>query len=169
MIVWLTGLPCSGKTTLGREVSLTLELGGLSSHFLDGDVVRHDLWPELGFSREHREESVRRFGRLAGMFSDHGIIAVVAAVSPYRSSREQVRSNTARFVEVYVNAPVDLCELRDMKGMYRLARAGMIASFTGISDPYEPPLSPDVECCTELESVEESVDKILKAIYDVPQ
>jgi adenylyl-sulfate kinase len=167
MIVWLTGLPCSGKTTLGRAVSQCLTDWSLKSVLLDGDEVRARLWPELGFTRLERNQNVQRFGHLAGMLSSHGIIAVVSAVSPYRTSRDEMRGKAARFIEVFVNCPLEVCEARDVKGMYAKARAGELPGFTGVSSPYEPPFHPDVECRTDLETVGESVVKIMKAISEV--
>lgn len=162
MIVWLTGLPCSGKTTIGRELADALNMFGRRVEFLDGDEIRRELWGELGFSRADRDENVRRFAYLAGMLVRQGVIVVVAAVSPYRDSRDLARlTSPGWFMEVYVNAPLATCEERDVKGMYRKARAGELAHFTGVEDPYEPPLYPDVECRTDLETVEESVGKIL--------
>jgi adenylyl-sulfate kinase len=164
MTVWLTGLPCSGKTTLGLAVTGRLKASGLRAEFLDGDVVRRELWRELAFSKTDREENVRRFGILAGLLSRHGVVVVVSAVSPYRASRDLVRRDSTQFLEVYVNAPLAVCEQRDGKGMYRRARAGDLPGFTGIADPYEAPLQPEVECRTDLESIEESIAKIMQAI-----
>jgi len=164
MTVWLTGLPCSGKTTLGLAVTARLKASGWKAEFLDGDVLRRELWRELAFSKADREENVRRFGFLAGLLSRQGIVAVVSAVSPYRASRDLVRCDSTQFLEVYVNAPLAICEQRDGKGMYRKARAGQLPGFTGVADPYEPPLDPEVECRTDLETVEESVAKIMTAI-----
>ena len=166
MILWLTGLPCSGKTTIGSALVTLLKESGHKSELLDGDVVRRELWPELGFSRADRDENVRRLGMIAGTVSRQGI-AVVSAVSPYRSSRELVRRNCAEpFIEVYVNAPLAVCERRDVKGMYAKARAGEIPIFTGVSDPYEPPMNPDVECRTDLESVDYAVTRIMREIEE---
>src|ERR1700722_11864213 len=164
MTVWLTGLPCSGKTTLGLAVTGRLKASGWKAEFLDGDVVRRELWRELAFSKADREENVRRFGFLAGLLSRHGIVAVVSAVSPYRISRDLVRGDSQQFLEVYVNAPLAVCEQRDVKGMYRKARSGELPGFTGVASPYEAPLHPEVECRTDLETVEQSVAKIMTAI-----
>jgi adenylyl-sulfate kinase len=164
MTVWLTGLPCSGKTTLGLVVTERLKASGWKAEFLDGDVVRRELWRELAFSKSDRDENIRRFGFLAAMLSRHGVVAVVSAVSPYRASRELVRAASTQFLEVYVNAPLAICEQRDVKGMYRKARSGEIPGFTGVADPYEPPLHPEVECRTDIESIDESVAKIMSAV-----
>lgn len=163
MILWLTGLPCSGKTTIGRALTAHLIAAGNKAELLDGDAVRRQFWPELGFSREEREENVRRLGVFAATISRQGI-AVVSAISPYRESRDAIRRQSPEFLEVYINAPLSVCEERDVKGMYKKARSGELQAFTGVSDPYEPPLSAEVECRTDLESVEESVARILRAL-----
>jgi adenylyl-sulfate kinase len=165
MIIWLTGLPCSGKTTIGRELTRRLEQSGYRVEFLDGDAVRRTLWSELKFTRIDRDENVLRFGQLAAMFARHNIIVVVAVVSPYRSARDSVRlalaGKAVQFFEIYCSAPVEVCERRDVKGMYRQARAGSLPHFTGLDDPYEAPLAPDVTCPTHRESIAESVDRII--------
>jgi adenylyl-sulfate kinase len=163
MTLWLTGLPCSGKTTLGQALVARLLAAGRNAELLDGDVLRRDRWKDLGFTQRDREENVRRIGRLAEEQASQGIVAVVSAVSPYRAIRDEVRRGSSRFVEVYVNAPLAVCERRDVKGMYRRARLGELKGFTGIDDPYEPPVAPEVECRTDLETIEESVEKILRA------
>ena len=164
MTVWLTGLPCSGKTTLGLALTERLRARGRRVEFLDGDVIRHELWRDLGFSKADREENVRRLGFVAALLERHGIVVVVSAVSPYRSARDRVRNTSEHFVEVWVNAPLEVCEERDVKGMYRKARTGMLAGFTGVDDPYEAPLHAEVECRTNQETVEESLAKILGAV-----
>ena len=164
MILWLTGLPCSGKTTLGNAVAKRLRTLGFQTEVLDGDVLRRDLWQDLGFAREHREENVRRIAGLTRTLERQGVLVVVSAVSPYRAGREEVRRCSAGFLEVYVNAPLAVCEQRDVKGMYRKARLGEIQGFTGVDDPYEPPLTPEVECRTDQETIEQSVTKILEAL-----
>ena len=126
--------------------------------------MRRELWRELAFSKADREENVRRLGFLAGLLARQGIVAVVSAVSPYRASRDLVRGDSTQFLEVYVNAPLAVCEQRDVKGMYRKARSGELPGFTGVADPYEPPLHPEIECRTDLETVEESVAKIMQAV-----
>jgi adenylylsulfate kinase len=164
MTIWLTGLPCSGKTTIGVALCHRLRELGAKVELLDGDEIRRELWPELGFSTTDRNLNIHRFGFLARMLSRNGIIAIVSAVSPYRGPRDMERDDyrPGEFIEVYVNAPLAVCELRDVKGMYRAARSGKLAHFTGVSDPYEYPLSPEIECHTGLETVEESVAKIFK-------
>ena len=164
MTVWLTGLPCSGKTTLGGAVVDRLRAAGCKAELLDGDVLRRELWNDLDFSRRAREENIRRLAFLARMLSRNGVIAVVSAVSPYRAIRDEVRRGLASFIEVYVNAPQSVCEQRDVKGMYRRARMGELKQFTGIDDCYEPPHQPDVECRTDIETVEQSAEKVLRAV-----
>ena len=161
MIVWLTGLPCSGKTTLGLALTERLRTRDWRAEFLDGDVIRRELWRDLGFSKADREENIRRIGFVASLLARNGVIAVVSAVSPYRAARDRVRRESGAFLEVYVNAPLAVCEQRDVKGMYHKARAGELPGFTGVDDPYEAPLAPEVECRTDLESIEESLAKIM--------
>jgi adenylyl-sulfate kinase len=164
MIVWLTGLPCSGKTTLGLALTGGLRARGRQSEFLDGDVIRRELWSDLGFGKADREENIRRLGFVAALLARNGVVAVVSAVSPYRAARDRIRRESTEFLEVYVNAPLAVCEERDVKGMYRRARAGDLPGFTGVGDPYEAPLEPEVECRTDVESIEESVGKILEQV-----
>lgn len=164
MTVWFTGLSCSGKSTLSGAVYALLEARGFRVELLDGDTVRQSLTRDLSFSKADRDENVRRISWVAELLTRHGVIALVSAIAPYRAAREAARKHIGEFVEVYVNAPLDVCEARDLKGLYRRARAGEIASFTGVSDPYEPPLDPEVKCNTDVESVEESAAKVLEAI-----
>jgi adenylyl-sulfate kinase len=128
---------------------------------LDGDILRQGLCKDLSFSAADRNENVRRIGRVAEWLAKRGIIVIVAVISPYRAARDELRGHIERFVEVYVNAPIEICEIRDVKGLYRKARLGELRGFTGIDDPYERPLAPEVECRTDSESIEESVQKIL--------
>lgn len=162
-MIFLTGLPCSGKTTLGLILVERLRAAGKEANLLDGDAVRH-LWPDLGFSREDREENIRRIAAMAEDLERAGIIAIVSAISPYRSMRNGVRERDEGFIEVYVNAPLSVCEQRDVKGMYFKARHGELDGFTGVGAPYEPPDNPEVECRTDLLSISECVEKILCVI-----
>jgi bifunctional enzyme CysN/CysC len=164
LAVWLTGLSSAGKSTLSRAIYERLWARGYRVESLDGDEVRRYLSRDLGFSKEDRDENIRRIGFLAELLSRNGVIALVSAISPYRSIRDEIRGRIPNFLEVYVNAPLNVCEGRDVKGLYRKARAGEITSFTGIDDPYEPPLLPEVECRTDQETVVESADKIIEAI-----
>lgn len=164
LTIWLTGLSGAGKTTLAHYLFKRLSEAGYPVEMLDGDIIRQHLTKGLGFSKEDRDENIRRIGFVAELLTRHGVIVIVSAISPYRDVRDEVRSKIGRFVEVFVNAPLSVCEERDVKGLYKRARAGEICNFTGIDDPYEPPLHPDVECCTHLESIEESAAKILRVV-----
>jgi adenylylsulfate kinase len=159
--VWTTGLSGSGKTTIARDLEKRLRERGVKVEILDGDIVRTNLSKGLGFSEEDRNTNIRRIGFVANLLSRNGVIAITAAISPYRSIRDEVRESTERFVEVYVEAPLEVCESRDVKGMYAKARAGEIKGFTGIDDPYDEPLNPEVVCHTASETVAQSVDKIV--------
>jgi adenylylsulfate kinase len=164
LTVWFTGLSGAGKTTISRYVQMELAMRDLDVEVLDGDVVRTHLCKDLGFSEADRKENIRRIAHVAQMLTRHGKIVLVAAISPYRTGREEARSIIGNFIEVYVNAPLSVCEQRDPKGLYHKARIGMIHGFTGIDDPYEAPLSPDVECLTATESPQESSAKVLAAV-----
>jgi adenylylsulfate kinase len=159
--IWFTGLSGAGKTTIRMAVEQELRARGLKVEVLDGDIVRENLTRGLGFSKEDRDENIRRIGFVAHLLSRNEVIVLVSAISPYRNIREEVRERIGNFVEIFVNAPLTVCEERDVKGLYKKARAGEIKQFTGIDDPYEAPLNPEVECRTDLESLEESVEKVL--------
>ena len=162
-VIWLTGLSASGKSTMATELERTLFALGKHAYVLDGDNMRHGLCSDLGFSPEHRKENIRRVGEVAKLFADAGTICITAFISPYRSDRDFVRRIVPvdRFIEVFVNAPLELCAQRDPKGLYRKARAGEIKEFTGISAPYEPPIRPELELLTGRFSVAESVGQVL--------
>lgn len=162
--VWLTGLSSAGKSTLAEAVSQRLRDAGHRVELLDGDIVRRELSRGLGYSKADRDENIRRIGFVAELLTRHGVIVIVAAISPYRAVREEVRQRIGSFIEVYVNAPLELCEQRDRKGLYRKARAGEIQGMTGVDDPYEPPLAPEVECRTDQESVETSAERIVRHV-----
>jgi adenylyl-sulfate kinase len=164
LAVWFTGLSSAGKTTLCDTIQKVLSARGLRVEWLDGDVVRQRLSKGLGFSKQDRDENVRRIGFVAELLTRHGVIVLVSAVSPYRAARNEVRARIRNFVEVYVHAPLEVCEQRDLKGIYRRVRAGEMKGVTGVDDPYEPPLEPEVECCTDIESIAESAAKVLQAI-----
>jgi adenylylsulfate kinase len=161
--IWMTGLPASGKSTLAVALEQALWDRGVHSYVLDGDNIRHGLNKDLGFSPEARAENIRRIGEVAKLFTNAGVINVTAFISPYRADRDQARKimEPGEFLEVFVDCPVEVCEQRDPKGHYRKARAGEMKEFTGISAPYEPPLSPDVVVRTDKMSEAEGVAHIL--------
>jgi adenylyl-sulfate kinase len=160
-ILWFTGLPCSGKSTLAALVQPELERRGRLVDVLDGDVVRTHLTKGLGFSKEDRDTNIRRIGFVAGLIARHGGIAITAAISPYRSIRDEIRATVDNFVEVYVNTPLEECMKRDVKGMYKKALNGEMKNFTGVDDPYEPPLNPELIIETMSETPEQSAARIL--------
>jgi adenylyl-sulfate kinase len=165
--VWLTGLPCSGKSTLAAHLATELAARGQRVEVLDGDVVRTHLSRGLGFSREDRDINVRRIGFVAHLLSRNGVAVLVAAVSPYRATRRQVREQIGDFVEVFVDCPLGECERRDVKGMYAKARAGTLPGFTGVDDPYEPPDHPEVVLHTERRNTEDCVRELLLALENL--
>jgi bifunctional enzyme CysN/CysC len=162
LTLWFTGLSSAGKTTISQAVCERLWAMGHKVELLDGDTVRTHLCKELGFTEADRNENVRRIGFVADLLTKNGIIAIVSAISPYRAVRDEQRSRIGSFVEIYVNAPLVVCEKRDVKGLYSKARAGLLRGFTGIDDPYEPPLNPEIECHTDRETLAESVSKVLR-------
>ena len=164
LTVWFTGLSSAGKTTICRSLSERLEARGHRVEWLDGDVVRQGLSKDLGFSKEDRDENVRRIGFVAEILTRHGVIVLVSAISPYAAVREEMRRSIGNFLEVFVSAPLDVCEQRDVKGIYRRARAGEIRNVSGLDDPYEAPAAPDVECRTDREPLAESTEKVLRAV-----
>jgi bifunctional enzyme CysN/CysC len=166
-VVWLTGLSGSGKSTLATEVERELFNLGKHAYVLDGDNIRHGLCSDLGFSPHDRKENIRRVGEVAKLFADAGVICITAFISPYREDRQLVRQIMAdrRFIEVFVNAPLAICEQRDPKGLYAKARANEIKEFTGISSPYEPPQSPELELRTDQLTVAEAVARLLEFLH----
>lgn len=162
--LWFTGLPCSGKSTLADAVAERLREEGLKVERLDADIIRKHLWRELGYSKEDRDENIRRVTYLAKLLTRNGVAVLTAFVSPYRELRAYAREEIGNFVEVYVKCSVEVCMERDVKGMYKKALAGEIKEFTGVSDPYEEPLDPELVVDTEKETLQESVDKILSGI-----
>jgi adenylylsulfate kinase len=165
--LWFTGLSGAGKTTITQALEKKLREGGYGIEVLDGDVVRTNLTKGLGFSKADRDENIRRIGFVSHLLTRHGVIVLVSAISPYRDIREEVRQKIGDFVEIFVNAPLAVCEGRDVKGLYQKARQGEIKGFTGIDDPYEEPLNPEVECRTDLESLEESVAKVWEKLTEL--
>jgi len=162
--LWFTGLSGAGKSTLAQAVAERLRGRGMKVEVLDGDVVRTNLSKGLGFSKEDRDTNIRRIGWVCEVLSRNNVVAVAAAISPYRAIRDEVRSKIENFVEVYVEVPLEEAIKRDVKGLYEKALRGEIENFTGVSDPYEPPENPEVVCHTAQESVEESVAKILRKL-----
>ncbi len=159
--VWFTGLPCAGKSTLARALEEQLRSIGRQVEVLDGDEVRTRLTKGLGFSRADRDENIRRIAYVARLLTRVRAVAIVAAVSPYREIRDEARAEIGNFIEVYVECSLEECIRRDVKGMYARALRGEIPNFTGVSDPYEPPLCPEVTVDTGAEEVGESLSKIL--------
>lgn len=157
-VVWFTGLSGSGKSTVAVEVERQLNEAGYATYLLDGDNVRHGLCRDLSFSEDDRRENIRRVSEVAGLFADAGIIVLAAFISPYRADRQSVRDllDPGDFIEVYISTPIEVCEKRDVKGLYQKARQGKINNFTGISAPYEPPLNPDIAVDTSTVSLEDS-------------
>jgi adenylyl-sulfate kinase len=158
--LWLTGMSGAGKSTISDQLMARFHEAGAKVELLDGDIVRTNLSQGLGFSREDRDTNIRRIGFVAELLSRNGIIVIVAAISPYRETREEVKAKIGNFLEVFADCPVEVLAERDVKGLYKRALAGEVGQFTGISDPYEPPLHPDVTVPTHCETVEESVGKI---------
>jgi adenylylsulfate kinase len=164
-IVWLTGLSAAGKTTLANALAAALAERGIQRRVLDGDQLRATVCRDLGFSRADREENVRRIYQLAVDEALQGTMVVVAAIAPYRSLRDQLRGDSpVPFFEVFVDAPLAVCEQRDPKGLYLRARRGELKGLTGVDDPYEAPLSPDARCRTDIESIEESTVQVLRLL-----
>ncbi|WP_433283932.1 adenylyl-sulfate kinase [Pseudonocardia sp. CA-142604] len=159
--VWFTGLPSSGKSTIAAGLAAQLRDEGLRVEVLDGDEIRRNLTPDLGFSRADREENVRRIGHIATLLARNGVIVLVPVIAPYAEARDKVRAAHAesgvKFFEVYVAAPADVCADRDVKGLYALQRAGRLTGLTGVDDPYEPPAGPELTIPTHVQTVDESI------------
>ncbi|MCX8064180.1 MAG: adenylyl-sulfate kinase [Candidatus Hydrogenedentes bacterium] len=162
-VIWLTGLPSSGKSTIAHALEYELFRRGCKTYVLDGDNIRHGLNKDLGFSPKEREENIRRIGEVAKLFADAGLIVITAFISPYRADRDRARRlNPKNFVEVYVKCDLSICEQRDPKGLFKRARKGEIPEFTGISAPYEEPENPEIVIDTGILSVEECVNQIIR-------
>src|SRR5438270_2671615 len=164
--LWFTGLSGAGKTTIADHLTQEFRKRGYKFEVLDGDVVRTHLSKGLGFSKEDRDENIRRIGFVANLLERNGVIAITAAISPYREIRDEVRSTHKNFVEVFVSCPLETLVERDVKGLYKKALAGEIKNFTGVSDPYEDPLAPDVVVDSSVETVEESAGRILDHLLE---
>jgi len=166
LTVWLTGLPSAGKTTLARGLEKRLLADGHRVEVLDGDVVRTHLTRGLGFSRDDRDENVRRIGFVAHLLARNGVVVVASVISPYRSVRDELRElHAGRFFEVHVATPVDVCAARDVKGLYARQRAGALTGLTGVDDPYEAPLHPEAVVHTQDQTLEESVETLWQALH----
>jgi adenylylsulfate kinase len=165
--LWFTGLSGAGKSTISERIYDRLKTVGAKVELLDGDVVRTHLSKGLGFSKEDRDINIRRIGFVCELLSRNGVIALVAAISPYREVREEVRGRIGNFIEVHVHCPVEVLAQRDVKGLYKKALAGEIGSFTGVSDPYEPPVNPEVTIDSSKESVEASVEKVWEKLREL--
>ncbi len=170
--IWFTGLSGAGKTTVSRIIAQELRARGMKVEVLDGDVVRENLSKGLGFSKTDRDINIRRIGWVCEVLTRNGVVAIGAAISPYREIRDELRHKIGRFVEVYAECPIDVLAERDVKGLYKKALAGEIKNFTGVDDPYEPPLNPEVVIYSDRETVDESAAKIIKKLEElgyVPQ
>ena len=168
LVLWLTGLSGAGKTTIATELERRLFHAGRHTYLLDGDVLRSGLGSDLGFSAGDRRENIRRAGEVAALLADAGCIVIAAFISPFREDRERIRRLLApgRFIEVFVNAPLDVCERRDVKGLYAKARASQLKEFTGISSPYETPEHAEIELHTDQLTVTEAVARIIEHLND---
>jgi adenylylsulfate kinase len=166
VVLWFTGLSGSGKSSLAHAVEKRLHQLAIRTFVLDGDNVRHGLCGDLGFSEQDRVENIRRVGEVTKLFLEAGVIALTAFISPFKSDREKVRSLFPRgdFLEIYCRCPLEVCESRDVKGLYRKARAGEVKNFTGISSPYESPVSPELIVDTDILSLEDSIEAVLKLL-----
>jgi len=162
--VWFTGLSSAGKTTAARLLETRLRAAGMRVEMLDGDVVRTRLSKGLGYTKEDRDENIRRIGFVCELLARNGVIVLVSAISPYRSARDEVRSRISNFVEVYMECPLDVLVARDVKGLYKKALAGELAHFTGVSDPYEAPLTPDVTIHSDRDTPDEGVERVWQAL-----
>jgi adenylylsulfate kinase len=166
-VIWFTGLSGSGKTTIAHAVEEKLLDAGVPIEILDGDVVRENLSKGLGFSKEDRDTNIRRIAFVAHLLQRNGTFVITAAISPYRDIRDEARAMIKDFVEVFADAPIEVCEERDVKGLYAKARAGEIKGFTGVDDPYEAPESPEVVCDTANETVEQSAQKVIDKLVEL--
>ncbi|HEY9268100.1 MAG TPA: adenylyl-sulfate kinase [Methylotenera sp.] len=164
VVLWLTGFSGAGKSTLAHAIERRLYERNCATFVLDGDNVRHGLCSDLGFSQQDREENIRRVGEMAKLFVEAGVITITAFISPYIADRERVRSilPVGEFIEIYCRCPLEVCEERDVKGLYEKARKGLIADFTGISSPYEPPVNPEITVDTGTDDLDKCVGQVLE-------
>jgi adenylylsulfate kinase len=165
--LWFTGLPCSGKSAIADLVADKLRVQGLRAERLDGDIVRQDLTRDLGFSKADRDENIRRVTFVAKLLARNGVAVLVSFISPYREMRDRARQQIQNFVEIFVKCPVEVCAQRDVKGMYQKAMRGEIKEFTGVSDPYEEPLHPELVLETDKETIGQSVEKTMAKIKEL--
>lgn len=166
-VVWLTGLPAAGKSTLASSLVEEIRARGMPCEVLDGDELRRVVSPDLGFTKTDRDVQVRRVAYIAGLLERNGVAVVVALVSPYRAARDNARATLGRFVEVFVTCPMEILLARDPKGLYGRARAGEVTQLSGIDDPYEPPVAPEVVVDTSRQTVEQTVAKVIKRLEDL--
>lgn len=165
--IWFTGLSGSGKSTLSEVIEQRLKAHGRNVEVLDGDIVRTHLSKGLGFSREDRDTNIKRIAFVCSLLTRNGVACISAAISPYRDTRDWARKEIGNFVEVYVKCPLEVCRQRDVKGLYKLAYEGKIKEFTGVSDPYEEPIHPELIVETDKETVEESVQRIFARLTEL--
>ena len=165
-LIWFTGLSGSGKSTLAVQLEAALHAKGFKTYLLDGDNIRSGLNRDLSFTDDARVENIRRISEVCKLFLDAGVVLLSAFISPFQADREQVKGIVGKenYIEIFVDAPLEVCEQRDVKGLYKKARAGEVKNFTGISSPYEKPTHPDVVIATDKMSVEESMDVLVKAV-----
>jgi len=164
---WFTGLPCCGKTTIADKLAEILKQKGYKVERLDGDIVRQDLTNDLGFSKEDRDENIRRVTFVAKLLTRNGVAVLTTFVSPYKEMRNNARKEIGNFVEIYVKCPLELCKKRDVKGMYKKAIEGKIKNFTGIDDPYEEPEHPEIILHTDKEAIDESIQKTINKLIQL--
>src|SRR5256714_6410370 len=165
--IWFTGLSGSGKSTLSEVIEQHMKALGRNVEVLDGDIVRTHLSKGLGFSREDRDTNIKRIGFVCNLLTRNGVICISAAIAPYREARDWARKEIGNFVEVYVRCPIEVCRQRDVKGLYKLVDEGKIKNFTGVDDPYEEPLHPELIVETDKETVDESVERILAKLVEL--
>ena len=168
VILWFTGLSGAGKSTLAHSVEERLHQLGCNTYVLDGDNVRHGLNGDLSFSDEDRKENIRRIGQVSKLFLESGVIILTAFISPFRSDRQSVRNmvHHGDFIEIFCNSPIEVCEQRDVKGLYKKARSGEVKKFTGISSPYETSINPELTVLTGVDTLEKCTDEVLKLLKE---